>query len=43
MAAFFVGAAIVLLGVIAWAIVDPNRLLEPGDAADEPVIAGAPA
>jgi ACS family glucarate transporter-like MFS transporter len=27
MAAFFVGAAIVLLGVIAWAIVDPNRLL----------------
>jgi ACS family glucarate transporter-like MFS transporter len=27
MAAFFVGAAIVLLGVAAWAIVDPNRLL----------------
>jgi len=43
MAAFFVGAAIVLLGVIAWAIVDPNRLLEPSDRAEEPVIAGVPA
>jgi len=27
MAAFFVGAAVVLLGVAAWAIVDPNRPL----------------
>jgi ACS family glucarate transporter-like MFS transporter len=28
-AAFVVGAVVVLVGVIAWAIVDPNRLLEP--------------
>jgi ACS family glucarate transporter-like MFS transporter len=40
MAAFFVGAAIVLLGVIAWAVVDPNRLLEPTDRSDEPLLAG---
>jgi ACS family glucarate transporter-like MFS transporter len=29
MAAFGVGAAIVLVGVLAWVVVDPNRLLEP--------------
>jgi len=30
-AAFFVGAAIILLGVGAWAVVDPTRLLEPAE------------
>ena len=29
MAAFFIGAAIILLGIAAWAVVDPTRLLEP--------------
>jgi ACS family glucarate transporter-like MFS transporter len=32
-AAFVVGAAIVLVGVAAWAVVDPNRLLEPEETA----------
>lgn len=32
-AAFGTGAAIVLVGTLAWAVVDPNRLIEPG--ADE--------
>ncbi|PCD03426.1 MFS transporter [Sphingomonas spermidinifaciens] len=32
-AAFGTGAAIVLVGTLAWAVVDPNRLIEP--AADE--------
>ncbi|WP_420139864.1 MFS transporter [Sphingomonas sp.] len=43
MAAFFVGAGIVLAGVIAWAVVDPNRLLEPKGAADDLLTAPVPA
>lgn len=42
-AAFIAGAVIVLLGVGAWAVVDPNRMLEPGEAELVGVIAGAPA
>lgn len=42
-AAFIAGAVIVLLGVGAWAVVDPNRTLEPGEAEPVGVIAGAPA
>jgi ACS family glucarate transporter-like MFS transporter len=30
-AAFYAGAAVVLAGVLAWAVVDPNRLLEQPD------------
>ena len=42
-AAFIAGAVIVLLGVGAWAVVDPNRMLEPDEAEPVGVIAGAPA
>jgi ACS family glucarate transporter-like MFS transporter len=35
-AAFVAGAAIVLLGVVAWLVVDPNRPL----VAEEPELAG---
>jgi len=42
-AAFIAGAVIVLLGVGAWAVVDPNRMLEPDEAELVGVIAGAPA
>jgi len=42
-AAFIAGAVIVLLGVGAWAVVDPNRMLEPGETEPVGVIAGAPA
>ncbi|WP_442678651.1 MFS transporter [Sphingomonas sp. ASY06-1R] len=43
MAAFFTGAAIVLAGVLAWAVVDPNRLIEPKRAADDLLTARVPA
>jgi ACS family glucarate transporter-like MFS transporter len=42
-AAFMAGAVIVLLGVGAWAVVDPNRMLEPGETEPVGVIASAPA
>jgi len=41
-AAFIVGAAIVLGGVAAWAVVDPNRLLEPDEAAPTAPTAAVP-
>ena len=41
-AAFIVGAAIVLVGVAAWAVVDPNRLLEPDEAAPTAPTAAVP-
>jgi ACS family glucarate transporter-like MFS transporter len=40
MAAFFVGAGIVLAGVLAWAVVDPNRLLEPDNRVPEDLAVG---
>jgi ACS family glucarate transporter-like MFS transporter len=42
-AAFIAGAVIVLLGVGAWAVVDPNRMLEPDETEPVGVIASAPA
>jgi MFS transporter, ACS family, glucarate transporter len=41
-AAFVVGAAIVLVGVAAWAVVDPNRLLEPEETAPTAPTAAVP-
>lgn len=41
--AFVAGAIVVLLGVAAWAVVDPNRLLEPEEAGPIGLTARAPA
>jgi len=41
-AAFIVGAAIVLVGVAAWAVVDPSRLLEPDETTPTASTAAVP-